>query len=149
MAHVARVCGDVPGEQGQPRVDASLCVAFSSLPSFLLCLRSSSLFYSSLFAITDVVSPRRRTDYISWLYALLSSSLIYLLLVYFFPPASIVEARKASFEQWADDQRALLDCEVSIEAVTAAKMGGEADLEEKKGEGEGEVVPVAPYEGRV
>ncbi|GAA5891948.1 hypothetical protein JCM6882_007417 [Rhodosporidiobolus microsporus] len=87
--------------------------------------------------------------YISWLFALVTSAAIYFTLVYFFPPASITEARKARFEQWADDQRALLDGEVSVEAVTAAKLGSEVDLEAKKQEGEGDVVPVAPYEGRV
>ncbi|GAA5858467.1 hypothetical protein JCM8547_007319 [Rhodosporidiobolus lusitaniae] len=80
--------------------------------------------------------------YLSWLFALVTSSVIYAALVYFFPPANMLAPRAAPFESWADDQRALLDGEISVEQASTAKFGeGEKDIE---GKGEMAISGVVP-----
>ncbi|BGP43809.1 hypothetical protein JCM10450v2_008007 [Rhodotorula kratochvilovae] len=78
--------------------------------------------------------------YISWLFCLVTSAVLYLALLVLFPPANLAAPRAAKFEQWVDAQRELLDGEVSVEAVVDAAMGDEE--EGKKGGVEGKVVPV-------
>ncbi|KAI5478017.1 hypothetical protein MNV49_005709 [Pseudohyphozyma bogoriensis] len=47
--------------------------------------------------------------YIGWLYSIVSSAILYLIIVNVFPEKHMTEARAAPFESWADEQQELLD----------------------------------------
>ena len=65
---------------------------------------------------------------IGWLFAVTISSTIYIALNYIFPVPSMVEARKHSWEQYAENQRALFDKEETPEGVTIIEgAGSDAD----------------------
>ncbi|ORY35919.1 uracil permease [Naematelia encephala] len=50
-----------------------------------------------------------KSSYIGWLYSILTSSVIYIVLCIISPPDHMPEARQAEYEQWADEQEDLLD----------------------------------------
>ncbi|WVQ81069.1 hypothetical protein IAT38_003191 [Cryptococcus sp. DSM 104549] len=73
--------------------------------------------------------------YIGWLYSTVSSILIYLAICTISPPPHMAEARASPFEQWAEDQKELLD-RAGLPAY--AGHGGEGDgvSDEKREEGD-------------
>ncbi|KAK8869511.1 hypothetical protein IAR55_000076 [Kwoniella newhampshirensis] len=66
--------------------------------------------------------------YIGWLYSTVASALIYVAICAIWPPRHMSEARAAGFEQWADDQRDLLDHERS----TVEEEDEEDEMDEEK-----------------
>ncbi|RSH82185.1 hypothetical protein EHS25_006118 [Saitozyma podzolica] len=68
--------------------------------------------------------------YIGWLYATISSTLVYLALCSVVPDRHMRKARQARFEQWADEQADLLDRERTLPVHRDGE--GEDELAEKK-----------------
>ncbi|GAA5981262.1 hypothetical protein JCM11641_005627 [Rhodosporidiobolus odoratus] len=102
--------------------------------------------FAGTFGTTKVSHGWMHLFYISWLFALVASSRIYGTLVLFFPPSNMQAPKASSFESWADDQRALLDGEVTVEQATEAQFGEKGEEEEmkKREKGDGVAAEVVP-----
>jgi len=63
-----------------------------------------------------------------WLFSITTASAVYAFLTLVFPHANMKEPRSLPFEQWADDQVALLDREVVTESSRDSMVDDEKDV---------------------
>lgn len=111
-----------------------------AMAAFVLSIFPTLPGFAGTFPGNKVALGWTHLYYISWLYCIVSSSLIYLFFLVVVPPKNLSGPRAAKYEQWADEQQALLDGDVTVDQVVGPGKG--VDDEEKGKEASGDVLPV-------
>ncbi|GJN94131.1 hypothetical protein Rhopal_007205-T1 [Rhodotorula paludigena] len=111
-----------------------------AMAAFVLSIFPTLPGFAGTFPGNKVALGWTHLYYISWLYCIVSSSLIYLFFLVVVPPKNLSGPRAAKYEQWADEQQALLDGDVTVDQVVGPGKG--VDDEEKGKEACGDVLPV-------